>query len=576
MLIEVIYLKKRTLIRLFSYVFSERFRYGIGLAGLTLIRTMTQIFEIIILKIMFDSITSRDISGFLQILLYIGALFFIVILLQPLFSFVFYNASIRITSKIRKDVFEHLFSLPLPYFEEHHSGDLMSRLTNDIGTLEQLYTIQISGFCSSLLTGVISLIYLYILDWRLLLFSVLSGILIIFINVRCIRPIYELSSMYQECMGTLTERFVNILSNLSAIKSYNLYDWVISKYQDINEELAKISIKRIHKYAILVVWGLIFGLSILKVAFGSYLAIIGLITSGTIVAFLQLHNHVDVFFRNIGSFLTYTQQSRAAAERVFSILDNNKEFPQKIEVVPNSYALTFEGIQFSYSPENPVLKGVGFKVNQGEKVAIVGPSGSGKSTIFKLLLGFYSPNNGRILFNQALIPQCDLFTLRQQIAYVPQDGFLFHGTIAENIGYGKKNATQEEIIQAAKTTNAHEFIMRLEKGYQTVVGERGVNLSGGERQRIAIAAAMLKNSPILLLDEATSALDTKSEQLIQDALEKLMIGKTTLIIAHKMDSIKYVDKILYIEDGRIVEEGTHQELLDRRKFYFTMYNQQFT
>jgi len=322
------------------------------------------------------------------------------------------------------------------------------------------------------------------------------------------------------------------------------------------------------------------------IAIGGWMAVQGQLSWGALIATIQMASGITWMFFEMGSFVTRLQASLAGADRIFEILDMPLEQwgegkagatghgPQKVQK-GHVTAIEFCDVRFSYNRDNRVLNGFNLAIHQDQVVALVGSSGSGKSTLLKLLLGFYDTDGGEITVFGKSIREYTLEQLRRLIAYVPQDNYLFSGTIRENIAYGKEGASHQEIEEAAKGAFAHDFIMDLPAGYDTQVGERGAHLSGGQRQRIAIARAFLKNSPILLLDEATSSLDSESEQQVQKALERLMKGRTTLVVAHRLSTVQNADIILVLEDGSICEQGDHESLMTLGGSYAKLYGMQF-
>lgn len=356
-----------------------------------------------------------------------------------------------------------------------------------------------------------------------------------------------------------------------------------SKFANINRQVYHDSLKKVKTTAILDSLNVLGKMldTIGVVGVGSYFVFKGKVSIGTIIAIWQLKNPILNFFNRLSNLIAEIQIALAGAERIFEVMDESEE-PKKyqhleVKIIPNlDKAIIFENVDFGYLPNQWVLKNLSFEVKKGKKVALVGASGEGKSTIFKLLMGFYPPDKGTIIVDGLSLASTELSEIRKKIAYVPQNAYLFNGTIMENIRYGKVDATEEEIIRAAKIANAHDFITSFENGYHTLVGERGAQLSGGQRQRIAIARAVLKDAPILLLDEATSALDAESEYLVQEALDRLAEGRTTLIIAHRLSTIKNVDEILVIDGGYVKERGTHEELMAiEQGIYRTLYKQQY-
>lgn len=408
-------------------------------------------------------------------------------------------------------------------------------------------------------------------------------------------------------LASLAPRLSDILHGLQVIKVFDLKDLVLRKFSRENDKVLSLSLRRTGKNAALTALNNLLGnLTFAGIlCIGAYRSVKGSVTLGTAIAVVQLLNPVSNLLQSAGDLTGQLSASLAAATRLEEILqipleperwsvsepggqmmDQRASAAVSVEISEGSFrprdtessssCIEMRDVTFSYVPGQPVLKGLNLYVEHGQVVALVGPSGAGKSTVFRLLAGFYPPEKGSILIGGVPLEEQDLAELRSKIALVPQDTYLFTGSIAENIGYGRPGASLEEIITAAKAANAHDFITSMQDGYDTLVGERGSQLSGGERQRIAIARAILKDAPILLLDEATSALDTRSEELVQDALQRLMVGRTTLVIAHRLSTIQRADKIVVIRDGKVVEEGTHAYLLAQpNSEYRKLYREQF-
>jgi ATP-binding cassette subfamily B protein len=501
-------------------------------------------------------------------------------------------------------------------------------MTNDIAETKKAYSQLFIQFAVQILTGVGTTVYMFMIEWRMALVAVAGGLITVLVNTYYARKLKKVSREIQEKLATLTEELSNILAGIKVIKSFNLYERILNKFTNKNDEVYHKSYERVNKKALMngfnALGGMFsfVGLTIL----GSYLAIRGEITVGVIIGVVQLQNGISMLVRTLGNMISEVQGSLAAADRIYEVLDKKQEpqsykidaendFEAEIEgdkaVVVDSLCFSYENVKdniadedstdddimvvniagdnilededkFGVSDEreensgNNVLQNLSFDVSSDSVVALAGPSGGGKSTIFKLLLNFYPPSKGDIIIGGRSITNQSISTIRSKIAYVPQDAYLFAGTIGDNIAYVKKGDTEEELREAAKIANAHQFITEMEKGYKTTVGERGAHLSGGQRQRIAIARAVLKDAEILLLDEATSALDTESEKLVQDALNNLMEGRTTLVIAHRLATIQDADKILVLQDGQIIEKGDHQELLQNEDgVYRRLYYQQF-
>lgn len=416
------------------------------------------------------------------------------------------------------------------------------------------------------MTGVGALVVMFLIEWRLALVPLIAGILTLIVNHVLAGRLRHVSRNLQAQFARVNTRFANLLAGVHVIRIFNLHRLILDKFQKTNDETLKVANTRIDKLATITMLNhFIATLSFAGIAlFGSYLALEQIITIGVIVAIVQLNNGITDLVQYLGNFVANMQTSLAAGERLFTLLDEAEESESVPYVTPieqADLAVQLDQLTFSYDQTQRVLDQLSLTVLKGQKVALVGPSGGGKSTVFKVLLLFYPPEAGQLSVDINDQAQVTLKSIRERVAYVPQDATLFHTTIRENIAYGQPNATDEAIIEAAKKAHAHTFIEQLESGYDTVVGERGTTLSGGQRQRIAIARAILKDAPILLLDEATSALDNESEQLIQQALKTLMAGKTSLVIAHRLSTIEDADEIVVIEQGKIVESGSHEALL---------------
>lgn len=535
-----------------------------------------------ILKEMFDSIAALDFPRLMSSLTHILKYFLIIFLITPFAYYGIERAIVKTTAYIRTTLFEKIQALPISFFKEGHSGDLISRMTNDINETERAYGRILIGFTVQLFGGIGSAVYMIILDWRLGIFSIIAGLLTVLANVYFADILRKIGEKVQARLGNLTEKLSDLLAGIHVVRSFNVAKIILGKYFAGNAEVYGVSFQRVKVGANqTVVNGFLRALSILGlVSFGAFLSLKGLITVGIVVGIVQLQNGVTELFRTLGTFVTNVQGSLAAADRIHEIYDTPSEpktFAMEESVQDARQEVIFNNVKFAYDGSEMVLNGLNFKVAKGQVVALVGPSGGGKSTVLKLILGFYQPQGGDIQIEGQSIAQQTLEEIRERMAYVPQDAFLFAGTVMENIRMGRESATDEEVIQAAKMANAHDFIVEFEKGYETLVGERGTHLSGGQRQRIAIARAILKDAPILLLDEATSSLDSESEHLVQEALEKLMVGRTTIVIAHRLSTIQHAHKIVVIKDGQLVEEGTHEKLLQIEDgIYQKLYTQQFS
>jgi ABC-type multidrug transport system fused ATPase/permease subunit len=494
----------------------------------------------------------------------------------------------RTMTKVRVQLFRKITSLPVSRFvtrqdgSQAHSGDLLSRATNDLDRIESVYFSQLENVFVAAFGGILALVPMFLLEWRLALISLAVGILQLTTNIRLAKHTGRSSDDLQGKIGSLTERLTDLLQSLAVSKMFNLEETVHKTYQnDVNKVVSATYRLNWYEGITNVLGGLYNSASTIGLIItGSFLAMNGQADIGTVASFLFFTSWTGFAFGNIGWFITDVQRSLAAARRVFEILDTLSEperyQAQSMSAIQNGnpeLAVELRDLTFQYETQidreklQGGVQGINLSVERGQVAALVGPSGGGKSTIVKLLMGFYPPDSGELWMDGRDLTSYPLIGLRDRIAYVPQDAYLFDGTIEENIAYGKQEATREEVMAAAKAANAHNFILEQPQGYDTLVGERGTKLSGGQRQRIAIARALLKNAPILLLDEATSALDSESEQEVQASLETLMHGRTTITIAHRLSTIQKAECIYVLDQGRIIEKGTHQELANAKGLY---------
>ncbi|WP_055669563.1 ABC transporter ATP-binding protein [Desnuesiella massiliensis] len=507
--------------------------------------------------------------------------FLIAFILQPIFRFLYKACVRKAMAEIRLKTFEHMEDLKVENFEKHHTGDLISRMTNDVDVIQQIYINQIPTLSFALIHGLVAMISMFIMEWRLALIAITIGLISVSISATFSKSIRKASDEVQIQYGSTTERLIDIIDGLQIIKMFDIKEKIYNKYNE-NDKLLNLALMKNGRLNIMLevinnFYGDFKNIGLLSL--GLYMSIKGGMDIGTIAAIIHLQGNASFLLENIGSFIAGIQGSMSGASRVIELLNRETEIEKEktYDESRNASPLSIEmkDVYFSYDDERKVLNSINIAVKKGERAALVGTSGSGKSTIIKLLMGFYNKKKGEIYINGRSLDNMSLEKLRNYIGYVPQDSYLFHGTIEENIRYGNMNATKEDIIEAAKAAYAHDFIISLPQGYDTMVGEMGGNISGGQRQRIAIARALLKDAPILLLDEATSSLDSESEQLVQKALDRLMEGRTTIAVAHRLATIKTADRIYVLQSGEIVEEGNNEELLLKDGIYRHLYDLQF-
>lgn len=490
------------------------------------------------------------------------------------------NVSAKIRSGLRLEMMNHTLRLPQSYFDRNHSGDLLSRFTNDNQSVGEACGRVMIDLVRNPLLALAAFAYLLYINWLLALICFAMGPLL-FLTGKIFGKAMRVNSVkLQESMSRTTSFLNDILGSSMVFKSFSIERRLLKQYHGHSESIISGELKR----------GRIEGATgALSSFLGNATFILALITAGffvakgslevgAMIAFIQLMNFLVGPFSSLPGLVASMQQSLGAAERIFEVIDAPAEvdtLPEAQEEQPDFVELVLSEVTFSYPESDKMsLSKVGLELRQGSQVAVVGPSGGGKSTLFKLLLGFYTPDDGEILINGNSIGGMSLGHLRSYFAYVPQESGLYTGSIRDNLRNGKPDASEDEMIQALQQANAYDFVLELPEGLGTDIGEHGSRLSGGQRQRLSIARAMLKNAPILLLDEATAALDNESEKMVQQAIRKLMKNKTTIVIAHRLSTIQNADVILVMENGEIVERGSHDELLAAGGRYHGLYHSQ--
>lgn len=490
------------------------------------------------------------------------------------------RVSQRALKGLRRDLFGHLQTLPLRFFDSTTAGELMSRLTNDIDAINQAVSQNVVSLLASMLSmGGILVAMLLINVWLTLAALAVVPLMLLFtaLIARYTRKGFR---RLQKHLGELNSVMEESISGLRVVKAFRRSDAAIASFRKSNEEVYRAAVYA-NSYALLLMpltnqLGNLFVIAI--AGLGGWLALQGLVTVGTIAAFISYGRAFVGPLRQISNIYNAVQSALAGAERVFEIIDTPSEVDDAAGAVSlNGLAghVRFEDVDFAYVEGTRVLKRVSLEARPGQTVALVGPTGAGKTTIVNLLMRFYEAQGGRILIDGIDIRQIPKAELRRRLGIVLQDTFLFSDSVLENIRYGRPEASDEEVIAAARLANADSFIRQFPQGYHTLLSERAGNLSQGQRQMLAIARAVLADPSILILDEATSSVDTRTEARIQQALLRLREGRTSFVIAHRLSTIRDADKVLVIRDGEIVEQGTYRELLDRRGFFYHLYMSQF-
>jgi ABC-type multidrug transport system fused ATPase/permease subunit len=568
---------------IFKYAGKNRWKFYVGLVFL-LLTSVTALAFPKFMGMLVDCVNKKDSALANQIALGLG----LVLILQSVFSFfrlsLFVNFTENTLANVRLALYTNLVKLPMSFFSQKRVGELNSRISNDIGQIQDTLTTTIAEFLRQFILIIGSFIMLASINIKLTIMMVSVVPLVGVAAVIFGRFIRKYSKKVQDQVAESQVVVEETMQGISIVKAFANEWYEIERYKEKIKEVVKIAIKggQFRGYFASFIIICLFGTIVAVVWYGVQLSIAGEITVGELFTFILYSSYVGASSGGIAELYAQMQKAIGATERVFELLE---EIPEKINTTQSAAVVekikgnvTFKNVAFHYPSrkEVKVLKDVSFTASFGQKIAIVGPSGAGKSTIASLLLRFYNVNEGEILIDEKNIYDYDLENLRGNMSIVPQDVILFGGTIRENIAYGKPNATEEEILIAAKQANAYNFIESFPEKFETIVGERGIKLSGGQRQRIAIARALLKNPSILILDEATSSLDSESEKLVQEALEILMEGRTSIIIAHRLSTIRSADQILVLDNGEITEQGTHTELITLENgIYKNLSNLQF-
>ncbi len=556
-------------LRLFKYVKPYRGEFFLGIVFLFFSSAASLAFP----KLLGNLIDATNKEKTIENINHTALLLLGILGVQAIFSFfriiLFVNVTEKILASLRQQTYRHMIKLPIPFFDQKRVGELNSRISSDISLLQETFTTTLAEFLRqvTIIVGGITLLTITSAKLTLFMLAILPAVVVISIIFG--RFIRKYSKNVQKQIAESNIIVEETLQGIFNVKAFANEFYEIIRYRNKTNKVAKIAIRGGRyrgAFASFIILGL-FGAIIAVIWQGSNLIARGELQIGELFSFVIYSSFIGGSIGGLANVYTRLQKSIGATEELLQILDEPKEEIEEKKhenQLPNFKGkIQFKDVSFAYPTRRDaeVLKDISFSALLGEQIALVGPSGAGKSTLVNLIFRFFEPSSGTLYFDDKPSQEYSLSQLRNQMAIVPQDVFLFGGSISENISYGKTDATEEEIIEAAKKANAWEFISNFNERLNTLVGERGVQLSGGQRQRVAIARAVLKNPKILILDEATSALDSESEKLVQDSLDRLMKGRTSLVIAHRLSTIRKADKIIVLDRGKIVESGTHKELL---------------
>jgi ATP-binding cassette subfamily B protein len=571
---------RETIARLAGYLLKYKLQLVMVVASIV-VASILQLLGPYLIGVTIDQyILKGDVAGLTRMSLILLGIYIGSWAMQAIQGWIMVTISQRALRQIRKDLFEHMQTLSLSFFDKRSQGDLMSRLTNDVDAINQALTMNITQIVSSVLGLFGILIAMFSLNLWLALGNLTVVPFMLLVTLVIGRRTMSGFRGLQYSMGRLNGRMEEIISGERVVQAFSRQDVILADFDKDNEAYRQAATKAMS-------WGFIImplvsvmsyiGIAVVS-GIGGWLVVTGAITIGLVVTFINYARNFVQPLRQLADLYNSMQTALAGAERVFEIIDTKPEINDKPDAKPLKEIngdVVFDHVDFSYDGKTPILKDVSFHAKPGEIVALVGPTGAGKTTMVNILSRFYDIQGGSIIIDGADIRDVTRESLRRQIGTVLQDNFLFADTVMENIRYGNLEATDEDCAAAAKLANADQFLSRLPDGYKTKLTERGSNLSQGQRQLLAIARAVVADPKILILDEATSNVDTRTEIRIQEALLRLMEGRTSFVIAHRLSTIRNANQVLVINNGQIIEHGTHESLLGQRGFYFHLYNSQF-
>lgn len=571
---------KRTLLRIWRYM--EQHKGGLVLSSIFVVISslLSLLGPYFIGVIIDDFIIPKDLDGTIRMCGILLGIYFATSVFTWLQAYIMVNLSVKTIGTLREDLYKKLQTLSLQFFDRNKDGELMSRFTNDIENLNQALSQSVIQIISSILTVTGVTIAMFSLNWVLAIVSCLTIPLMLYVTKKIVTSSRENFAKRQKDVGEVNGFIEEAISGSEVISLFGKEEKSYTQFHEVNERLRNSAMRAdmfsgflgpTNNFISNIGLGLVIGV-------GAIMSLNGHVTIGVIASFITYSRQFSRPINQMSTLLNSIQAALAGAERVFETMDEVPDLQDRKNAVSVTHFkgdIEFSNVDFSYEPNKPILKNINFHADAGNMIALVGPTGSGKTTIINLLLRFYDIQAGEIKIDGENLKNYRIRDLRRRIGIVLQDPYLFSGTIMENIRYGRLDATDEEVISAAKTASAHQFIKYMPKQYQTEITAGGANLSQGQKQLLSIARAILADADILILDEATANIDTRTEVQIQKGLSNLTKGKTSFVIAHRLKTIEKADKIIVIKDGEIIEQGTHHELLSSRGFYQSLHAKQF-